>query len=121
MADTWCRICGKKYKVCPSCENVKSRTPWRVITDTAPHYQVWLIMRQYQTGLLDKATARKMLLQTDILENEVANFIPSVQEFIASINQVSDIADTSVVSNIESNAAEKNKKVSKTLKRRHQE
>ena len=58
---SWCRCCGKEYQVCPTCAEVKVYKPWRIICDTAPHYQVWLIVSNYRKGIVDKAEAKKQL------------------------------------------------------------
>lgn len=86
MANTWCRICGKKYTVCPVCESAKTRTPWRIITDTAEHYQIWLAVSQYKSGIIDKQVAKEILENVGLNEEELKTFIPAVQETIAAIN-----------------------------------
>lgn len=106
MAETWCRVCGKHYKICPSCENVKNRTPWRAIADTASHYQVWLTVSQYQAGLLSKETAQEILQRINISEAEIRGYIPSVQEIIAAINQIdkkSEVSDSVKENNVTKN------------------
>ena len=42
-----CKICGAKYETCYLCERQKS---WRVHTDTASHYQIFVILMEYQSG-----------------------------------------------------------------------
>lgn len=90
MAESWCRICGKQYKVCSHCETTRNRTPWRIITDTATHYQVWVIIQQYKKSIINRETARQMLSQVSITEEEIQGFIPAVQDMIKEINGSSD-------------------------------
>lgn len=87
MAENWCRVCGNKYKVCSSCENVRKRTPWRVITDTAQHYQVWLAVNQYQSGLITKQEAQEVLKRSGVSKKDIKTFIPSVRALIQEINK----------------------------------
>lgn len=101
MANTWCRICGKKYTVCPVCESAKTRTPWRIITDTAAHYQVWLAVSQYKSGVIDKETAKSILNNIDLQKDEIQNFIPAVQDTIAAINQSDEIVPSINIVNSE--------------------
>ena len=39
-----CIVCGKGYKFCDSCCNVRGYTPWRVIADAPECYQVHLLI-----------------------------------------------------------------------------
>lgn len=84
---SWCRCCGKEYKVCPTCAEVKVYKPWRIICDTAPHYQVWLITSNFQKGIIDKATAKAQLDGVKLDKGEIATFIPAVCELIEKINE----------------------------------
>lgn len=90
MAESWCRICGKQYKVCSHCETMRNRTPWRIIADTATHYQIWVIIQQYKKGIINRETARQMFSQVSITEEEIQGFIPAVQEIIKEINSFSN-------------------------------
>lgn len=87
MSKSWCRVCGKEYKVCDHCETARNRTPWRIITDTPVHYQIWVIVYQYKSNLIDRNTAREMLLQVPFKMEEIQSFIPSVREIIEEIIQ----------------------------------
>ena len=78
-----CIICGKKYHSCDSCNNVKKIKPWRSITDTSNHYQIYLIINDYNYSNIDKKTARDMLLKCDL--SELENFIPNVAKIIKDI------------------------------------
>lgn len=84
MAENWCRICGKKYKVCDRCDTARNRTPWRVIADTAEHYQIWIVIRQYKQNLITKQKAKEMLSNIPF-QDELDTFIPAVRDTINSI------------------------------------
>lgn len=104
MKNTWCRICGKEYTVCPVCESTRTRTPWRIITDTAAHYKIWLAVSQYKSGVIDKSTAKEILDNVKLSKNELETFIPAVQEIINAINQPDDpVPSTDLSSSEDSN------------------
>lgn len=42
-----CSICGKKYHLCSTCENIKTFAPWRNITDTIDCYKIFLVLSEY--------------------------------------------------------------------------
>lgn len=84
---SWCRCCGKEYQVCPTCAEVKVYKPWRIICDTAPHYQVWLIVSNYRKGIVDKAEAKKQLEGVKLDKGEIATFIPVIRSLIEEINK----------------------------------
>lgn len=65
-----CAICGKRYHMCDTCKNIKSFQPWRTVTDTLPHYLIYLALAQYtKTGDRDKA--REELLKCDLSELDI--------------------------------------------------
>lgn len=63
-----CSICGKGYHVCNTCSNTISFTPWRKITDTTNCYKIFLILRDYTNGYLDKEATKKLLFECDLKE-----------------------------------------------------
>lgn len=64
-----CAICGKPYRVCHTCQNIKTFTPWRTVTDTLPHYIVYLAVYEYNRTK-NKEVAKKELLKCDLSELE---------------------------------------------------
>lgn len=101
--NSWCRICGIEYEVCPTCAETKMYTPWRIICDTATHYQIWLIIRQYKEGIISKETARERFTSLKIKKSDYENFIPSVRQVIDEINSVEQIEVTEEVATVEGN------------------
>lgn len=81
MAESWCRVCGKKYNACPHCDPSKS---WRVICDTEPHFQVWVNVSEFNSGIRPKEEARAclnhLLKYKRITLDEVDAFIPAVRD-----------------------------------------
>ena len=66
----WCVVCGKGYHACDSCDEIKSFTPWRKLTDTAMHYQVFTVLKEYNNKLISKAEAIEMLSRLDISDKD---------------------------------------------------
>ena len=62
----WCVVCGKGYHACDSCNETKSFTPWRSLTDTIEHFKLFTILKDYNNKLIDKKEAKKMLSNIDL-------------------------------------------------------
>ena len=77
-----CSICGKPYKICRTCQEIKSFTPWRTITDTLQHYTLFLVLSEY-SRTKDKAKAKDELSKCDLSEKEL--FKDSVKNMIDEI------------------------------------
>ena len=67
-----CDICGKPYRVCNSCKEVKSFTPWRTVTDTMQHYLIFSALSEY-TKTKDKEKAKEELSKCDLSELDTFN------------------------------------------------
>ena len=61
-----CKVCGKGYNACDTCLNEKRYTPWRVVSCTQGHFQVYMVLWEYGCKTLEKADAREMLSKLDI-------------------------------------------------------
>ena len=77
-----CDICGKPYKVCRSCQEIKSFQSWRTVTDTLPHYMIYLALVEY-SRTKDKAKAKEVLLKCDLSEKD--NFNDNIKSVIDEI------------------------------------
>ena len=66
----WCVVCGIGYHACDSCNEIKSFTPWRSLTDTIEHYKLFLILKDYNNKLIDKKEARRLLSNIDLSEKD---------------------------------------------------
>ena len=77
-----CDICGKPYRVCNSCKDIKSFTPWRTITDTMDHYKIFLVLSNY-TNTKDRARAKQALETCDL--SELETFRPEIKAVIKEI------------------------------------
>ena len=55
--NAFCRICGSEYHRC----NCSSEESWRKVTDTAEHYQIFCIVRDYVNEIIDADKANSLL------------------------------------------------------------
>lgn len=77
-----CAICGTKYHMCNTCKNIESFQPWRTVTDTLPHYLIYLALSEYtRTGNKDKA--KEELEKCDL--SELENFDKDIKRVIKEI------------------------------------
>lgn len=67
-----CDICGRPYKVCRTCKEIKEFIPWRTVTDTLQHYQIFLVLSEY-TKTKDKEEAKERLSNCDLSDLETFN------------------------------------------------
>ena len=115
---SWCRCCGKEYQVCPTCAEVKVYKPWRIICDTAVHYQVWLIASNFRKGIIDKATAKEQLAGVKLDEGEIATFLPVIRELIAKINEPDTVSVVETVNEVQDVPVDTVKKVTRNKGRK---
>ena len=80
-----CLICGEEYYACDSCLEVKSFTPWRVITDTQQHYQIYFTIKSYQEKLINKAEAREELTNIGVTAEEAQSYKEGVKNLVLDI------------------------------------
>lgn len=62
----WCVVCGKGYHACDSCNETKSITPWRSLTDTVEHFKLFTVLKDYNNKLINKTEARNLLSNIDL-------------------------------------------------------
>lgn len=77
-----CDICGKPYHVCQTCKDITSFKPWRTVTDTFPHYMIFLAISDY-TRTKDKGKAKEALAKCDLTDLE--NFNEDIKKVIHEI------------------------------------
>lgn len=77
-----CDICGSRYHICRSCENIESFSPWRVITDTVDHYKIFLVLSEY-TKTKNKEQAKKELGTCNLKDKDT--FVPHIKAAIEEI------------------------------------
>lgn len=79
----WCIICGKGYYACDACSRIKNFTPWRTLADSAPHFQIYMIIRDYNNKKLSRQEARDALLKTDL--SDMDSFKESARTALSEI------------------------------------
>ena len=80
---TKCLICGEKYNYCPSCAGTHA---WKFYTDTHEHYQIYMIIEQYNSKLYSKDDARIAFENIGITaDSDLSNLKPSIAEQIKNI------------------------------------
>lgn len=96
-----CDICGKPYRVCNSCKEVKSFTPWRTVTDTMQHYIIFLVLSEY-TKTKNKEKAKEELSKCDLSELDTFNEnIKTVIKEIIEEKNVETVSEETVKENVE--------------------
>lgn len=66
----WCIVCGRGYHACDACENTKNYTPWRSLTDSAEHFKIFTILRDYSDKRISRDEARKLLSGMDLSHSD---------------------------------------------------
>lgn len=80
---TKCLICGEKYNYCPSCSGTHA---WKFYTDTHEHYQIYMIIEQYNSKLYSKDDARIAFENIGITaDSDLSNLKPSIAAQIKDI------------------------------------
>ena len=87
---TKCLICGEKYSYCPSCAGTHA---WKFYTDTHEHYQIYMIIEQYNAKLYSKDDARVAFENIGITaDSDLSKLKPSIAEQIKNIITVDEKA-----------------------------
>ena len=98
-----CSICGKPYKICRTCQEIESFTPWRTVTDTLQHYAIFLALSEY-TKTKDKEKAKEELSKCDLSELDTfnENIRSVIKEIIAEEKEkiVETVSEETVEENV---------------------
>ena len=84
---TKCMVCGNKYSYCPTCAGTHA---WKFYTDTHEHYQIYMILEQYNSKTYTKEDARVAFGNIGIDTN---TDLSNLKEGVA--NQIRDIVTES--------------------------
>ena len=77
--NSFCRICGSEYHRC----NCSSEDSWRKVTDTAEHYQIFCVVRDYVNEIIDADKANSLLDKLDMTGSD--GFRQNIKEALAEI------------------------------------
>jgi hypothetical protein len=81
----YCIICGGKYKGCRTCKDRIEYNPWRAVSDTPQHYQIYRVIQDLNGGVVSKAEAKEMLQNINIGIADLDNFLPDVKAFLEGL------------------------------------
>lgn len=88
--NSFCRICGTPYHRC----NCKSENSWRKVVDTAEHYKVFCVIRDYSNGVIDANKANALLGKLDLSDKD--SFRENVKEVLGEIASKKKTADKKI-------------------------
>ena len=77
-----CAICDKKYHLCKTCEDVKTFSPWRTVTDTIDCYKIFLVLSEY-TKTKNKVQAKKELSTCNLKDTFAPHIKTAIDEILA--------------------------------------
>ncbi|MCI8495542.1 MAG: hypothetical protein HFI74_07665 [Lachnospiraceae bacterium] len=86
-----CLICGKTYRACHTCDNIRSFQPWRTITDTRNCYKIFLILNSYSNGHASLTSAKQQLQNCNLSQFDF--FLPHIQDTIRNILEKEELVD----------------------------
>ena len=92
-----CIICGKRYKVCRTCDkNRNIYFGWRTICDTAECYQAYIAITGVRDGVMPKEKAKNILEKLAI-----ENYTPEVKKQVEEIckQNIETVGDKSKAKN----------------------
>lgn len=69
--------------MCETCGTIKTFTPWRSLTDSAVHYRIFLIIRDFTNKQISKSEAKALLTACDLTDLE--EFIPEIKVMIKAL------------------------------------
>ena len=84
--NSFCAICGKSYYYCNSCKDTAHLYPYKILTDIAEHYKVFMIVRGYNNGLYTKEEAYERLKNVDT--SDVDSYKDNIKKIVKDILQV---------------------------------
>lgn len=78
-----CWVCGKEHDYCPTCSRTHG---WKFVADTHEHYQIYLAIDGFQTGIFSKDEAAETLAKLDVKpESNLSWMLPAVEKTVRDI------------------------------------
>lgn len=81
--NTTCSICGNPYYVCMSCKDAMAVHPWKAFCDTTSHYQVFQVVKGYNTNVYTKDEAKDKLKNINL--DDMDSFRPHIKQIVEDI------------------------------------
>lgn len=80
---TKCSICDERYSYCPNCSSTHA---WKFYTDKYECYQIFMVLKQYNSNQIDKSEAKSMLEQIGITnKSDLSIYNPKIAGTIKNI------------------------------------
>lgn len=95
MGFTKCIVCGKEYEMCRSCDP-SVMFSWKLMTDTTEHFGIYMVLKDYNDGIITIDKAKELLEQYDLSEKDT--FIDDVRKCIDKILDSKSAVNTATVS-----------------------
>lgn len=83
-----CIVCGKLYHSCDSCENIKTYSPWRTVTDTFNHYQIYVTIKSLDSNIISQEEALQELRGLGVTESSYKDWPEGTQRKLDAIFEV---------------------------------
>lgn len=80
-----CLICGEEYEVCPYCPTTIKATPWRTVCCSREHFVIYMLVREFDAGIIDSQEAREYIKETRMDLSDKGSFDEGVQKIIKRI------------------------------------
>lgn len=62
-----CVVCGNRYHICKACDERRGKwKSWKLLTDTPEHYQIFVILRDFDSGNISASDAKAALGNFDL-------------------------------------------------------
>ena len=92
MVTRVCKICGKEYDICPTCEQIRTFTPWRRVVCDAKEFIIYTTLSKYDLDK-DAKEAVESFDNLGLTKKEIRTFIPAVRKSILDIYKANEIQD----------------------------
>lgn len=105
-----CKACGKKYKACNACNEIKSFETWRSVACSMECYQLWMTLIEFNCGRITAENAKEYIDSLDLEGKELNEDIKIVMKRIDKVIAESKKEEKSVVEPVVTYRSKKNKK-----------
>lgn len=112
-----CSICGNGYHLCLSCKDKMKLNPWRIHTDTSSCYQVFQVVKGYNTGIYNKEEFKSKLKNIDL--SNLESYREHIRDLIKDAlkeESVEEIKSEALVAEKSTYSRKRNHKVDKEIK-----
>lgn len=78
-----CWVCGKPHEYCSHCGETHG---WKYVADTREHYQIYMLIEEYRSGIFSKEQAIKLFAEYGVkAEDDLSWLLPNVEKGIREI------------------------------------